>query len=385
MSEHARLRWGGVALGGLALALFAYGGLQDVESESLLVDVLGAVAFASPALVGTYLIWRLPENAVGWILAGFGLSFTLGVMGETIGTTSNPAASWFAWLSTWQWAALMVLILVFLPLRFPDGKAPSPRYRWVTPVALGGLILVILGNAFRESTGLASAEGPVVVELPTPLPLSAAAFDALAVVGLVLMLAAVCGAIGASITRYRASVGIERQQMKVFVGSLIFATLGMALNLVLYEIGFAFADGLFALMVLVLVASIAVAVLRYRLYEFDRLISRTVSYALLVLILGAVYAFGAIWLPARVLGYDSPVFVAASTLVIAAIFNPIRRRVMTWVDRRFNRSRYRLELIMDDFAGTLRDQVDVDRMTAEWVGLVTETLQPSTAGVWVRT
>jgi hypothetical protein len=306
-------------------------------------------------------------------------------MGETIGTTSSPAAPWFAWLSTWQWAAAMVLILVFLPLRFPDGKIPSSRFRWVTPSALVGLLLVVLGNAFRESTELASAGGPVIVELPTPLPLSEAAFDALSVIGLVLMLAAVGGAIGASITRFRASVGIERQQMKLFVGSLVFSAIGMALNLVLYEVGFTGADALFALMVLVLVASIAVAVLRYRLYEFDRLVSRTVSYALLVLILGAVYAFGAIWLPARVLGYDSPVFVAGSTLLIAAIFNPIRRRVMTWVDRRFNRSRYRLELIMDDFAGTLRDQVDVDRMTAEWVGLVTETLQPSTAGVWLRT
>ena len=124
--------------------------------------------------------------------------------------------------------------------------------------------------------------------------------------------------------------------------------------------------------------------LRYRLYDFDRVVSRTVSYALLVLILGAVYVAGAVWLPTRIVGEQSPLFVAGSTLAVAALFTPVRRRVMIWVDRRFYRSRYQLEQVMDDFSSHLQDQVDPDRMASDWVNLVSDTLRPTTAGVWVR-
>ena len=199
------------------------------------------------------------------------------------------------------------------------------------------------------------------------------------------MLTAVGGAVVGAVMRFRRSIGIERQQMKVFAGALSISIVGMALNLILYEIGNEpAANALFAIWVLVLVSSIAVAVLRYRLYDFDRVVSRTVSYALLVLILGAVYVAGAVWLPTRIVGEQSPLFVAGSTLAVAALFTPVRRRVMTWVDRRFYRSRYQLERVMDDFSSHLQDQVDPDRMASDWVILVTDTLRPTTAGVWVR-
>ncbi len=199
------------------------------------------------------------------------------------------------------------------------------------------------------------------------------------------MLTAVGGAVVGAVMRFRRSTGIERQQMKVFAGALSISIVGMALNLILYELGNEpAANALFAIWVLVLVSSIAVAVLRYRLYDFDRVVSRTVSYALLVLILGAVYVAGAVWLPTRIVGEQSPLFVAGSTLAVAALFTPVRRRVMTWVDRRFYRSRYQLERVMDDFSSHLQDQVDPDRMASDWVNLVTDTLRPTTAGVWVR-
>jgi len=372
-----------MGLVGLAMLLFA--GARDFDSSYPLVDILGLLAFASPAIVGAYLVWRLPENPIGLILAGFGLTFTLGVIGESLAAIDHPLTSWGVWFGTWQWALSMGLILVLLPLRFPDGRLPSSRYRWVTPVMLVGLAMLIFGNAFKESALVTVGQTEVEVPLPLGLPLATDVFDTVSLLGLVLMLAAVGGAVVSAVMRFRRSSGIERQQMKVFAGALSISIVGMTLNLILYELGNEpAANALFAIWVLVLVSSIAVAVLRYRLYDFDRVVSRTVSYALLVLILGALYVVGAVWLPTQIVGEQSPLFVAGSTLAVAALFTPIRRSVMSWVDRRFYRSRYQLERVMDDFSSHLQDQVDPDRMASDWVNLVTETLRPTTAGVWIR-
>jgi hypothetical protein len=278
-----------------------------------------------------------------------------------------------------------VLLLVLLPLRFPDGKLLSPRFRWVTPTTLIGLGLVVFGNAFKPSAELTMAGAKITVDLPLPLDVPPAIFDASAILGMALVLAAVGGAMTAAVLRFRRSKALERQQMRVFAASLVFAVSGIAVNLVLFAIGLvAAANVILSTMVLVLVSSIAVAVLRYRLYDLDRVISRTVSYALLVIILASVYVIGAVWLPTRLAGGRSPLFVAGSTLAVAALFTPLRRRVMTWVDRRFNRSSYDAEQVNHAFAAHLRDQVDADRLAADWAHVVTGTLQPSLVGVWVR-
>jgi hypothetical protein len=305
----------------------------------------------------------MPANPVGLILAGFGLSFAIGVIGESLAAIESPLTAWGVWFGTWQWAVGMALILVQLPLRFPDGRLLSTRYRWVTPVMFIGLAGLIFGNAFKESTLVSTLEGDVLVGLPLGLPLPIAVFDVAALVGLAFMLAAVGGAVVSAVMRFRRSTGVERQQMKLFAGALSISIMGMALNLVLYETGNeAAANAVFAIWVLVLVSSIAVAVLRYRLYDIDRVVSRTASYTLLVLILAAVYLVGAVWLPTQIVGEQSPLFVAGSTLAVAALFTPIRRRVMTWVDRRFYRSRYQMERVIHEFSSHLQDEVDPDQM-----------------------
>ena len=314
-------------MGLVSSAMFVYMSVQNSEEPVLLVDILGLLAFTSPAVVGAYLAWRVPGNPVGLILAGFGLTFTLGVLGESLAATESPLTSWGVWFGTWQWAMSMGLILVQLPLRFPDGKLLSTRYRWVTPVMFAGLAMLIFGNAFWESTLVTVGDTQFDIALPLGLPVSGEVFDTVSLFGLALMLAAVAGAVVSAIMRFRRSTGIERQQMKVFAGALSISVVGMALNLILYELGNEpAANALFAIWVLVLVSSIAVAVLRYRLYDFDRIVSRTVSYALLVLILGAVYVAGAVWLPTRIVGEQSPLFVAGSTLAVAALFTPDSRR-----------------------------------------------------------
>jgi hypothetical protein len=380
-----KLRWAGVGIGLVALAMFIYVGSQDIESVNVVVDIMGLVAFVSPALVGAYLVWRLPGNAVGWVLAAFGLTFTLGVIGETVAVTNSPFASWGAWLASWLWAASTFALLVLLPLRFPDGKLPSSRFRWVTPLALIGLGMVVFGNAFKSSLLVPIPGGEVAVPLPLALDLPMAVFDVSAFIGMGLLLAGVGGAVVSSVMRFRRSAGVERQQMKVFAAALVFSVTGMALNLFLYEMGNEGAANLvFATLVLVLVASISLAVLRYRLYDFDRVVSRTVSYALLVLILGSIYVVGAVWLPTRITGQQSPLFVAGSTLAVAGLFTPIRRLVMRWVGRRFNRSAYDAQRVTEAFAARLRDPVDADRLAADWADVVSGTLEPSRVGVWVK-
>jgi len=129
--------------------------------------------------------------------------------------------------------------------------------------------------------------------------------------------------------------------------------------------------------------SITVAIVRYRLFDIDRIISRTVGYALVVVTLAAVYALGAVWLPAQLLGEQPPLFVAASTLAVAALFNPVRRRVLATVDRRFYRSGYEARRVVGEFGGRLQDEVEVEHVAMNLEAIVRETMRPSAVNVWV--
>jgi hypothetical protein len=185
------------------------------------------------------------------------------------------------------------------------------------------------------------------------------------------------------VSRWRRSVGVERLQYRwLFMGSFLFLLITAAGSFELIpEQGFV--DWLWLLAGAAIPTAIGIAVLRYRLYEIDRLISRTVTYLLVVGVLVAVF-FGVVTATSSLLQTDSDLAVAASTLAVAALFNPLRKRMQFWVDRRFNRSRYNAQLVVDEFAGSLRDQVDSGEVVEGWVEVVAETMQPSAAGVWVR-
>jgi hypothetical protein len=143
------------------------------------------------------------------------------------------------------------------------------------------------------------------------------------------------------------------------------------------------ADLMFGLATAGLPVAVAIAVLRYRLYEIDRIISRTVSYAVVVAFLALLF-FGVVTVLSSLLAAESDLAIAGSTLAVAALFNPVRRRVQVWVDRRFNRSRYDTQRVMDRFAGSLQDRVDSQEVVDGWVGVVSETMQPASVAVWVR-
>ena len=313
------------------------------DEEIGLLDNLWALSFFAFPIVGVFLARRIPANAVGWLfivgplLVGAGVA--LQEMSETLDIPGLVTPSEIVF------DAGLLALLSSLTL-FPDGH----YRRWWWPWAHGVAIIV-----------LSMVAGSFIA--------------AIMVLGLLPLI-------------YRLIKGspVVRRQI---AGPIVVLIVGVVS---LLFVSFVFGDSaltqtfITAITMLITVGvpvSIAVAITRYRLYEIDRLVSRTVSYLLVVGLLAAGF-IGAVTAAGSLLQTDSDLAVAASTLAVAALFNPLRKRVQDWVDRRFNRSRYDAQKVMDSFSGSLRDQVDPDRVVEGWVGVVSTTMQPAAAGVWVR-
>jgi hypothetical protein len=359
---------------------------DPIDAVDPWLQTLEDLAFVAVGALGLRLVLSQPRNAFCWWVLVAGLSFPL--EGLAVEFTRFGMDRWGAipivvlvgWMSLWLWIPGSFSI-PFLLLLYPDGHLPSSRWRPALWFTMTAVVATFVAAAF-----LVEPEPDVGVP-PNPLGIPAvsefinAVFLYVVVPGQ--LIAIVLGLLSL-IARYRRGEGVERQQIKVLlwvgaVAVIFFSVdtqgvggpiwLGSVLNVV-----FSIFVG----------AAVTLAVLRYRLFEIDRLISRTVTYAVLAGALALVYGFGAVWLPSRIVGEQTPLFVAGSTLAVAALFNPLRRLVMRWVDRRFNRSSYDFEQITDRFAARLRDQVDADRLADDWAAVVNKTLQPSAVGVWVR-
>jgi hypothetical protein len=356
---------------------------------------LVAFAFAS---VGAILVSRLPANPIGWLLAAGGLCFALGngatglgFLGLSIHPGSVPGAIWFAWLSEWIWAPAIGSV-VGLALVYPSGRLLSPRWR---PVARGAWLLfaiLTVGTAFGPWTdGTFPAQNPLTVNggnLPPPL----ASLPWLGSLLGLFTLAIALLSVASLVIRYRRAAGVERAQLKWFAAAIAVSVPAFLVSTFLYQapgaagavgnVAGAVADLGFAL----LPVAIGLAVLRYRLYEIDRLISRSISWAALSAIVGGLFvglilALQAVLAP--VTG-SNELAVAGSTLLVFGLFAPIRRRVQRVVDRRFNRSRYDAERTVAAFAGRLRDQVDLDALRMEILATVTSAVEPKTVALWLR-
>jgi hypothetical protein len=230
--------------------------------------------------------------------------------------------------------------------------------------------------------------GPALVDPAGEGPALPAAVEALGGVAFPLMLVCGVAAVLSLVVRFRRSRGVERQQLKWFVYAAAVTLAGvLVIELVPIPEG-SVADDLLAVVGLVVVPSIPVAagiaILRYRLYEIDRIVNRTLVYGLLSALLVLVYAAGALWLPRLLDLGESELVVAASTLAVAALFQPARRRVQALVDRRFNRARYDAARTVEAFSARLRDQVDLDTLSAELLAVVDHTVQPAAASLWLR-
>jgi hypothetical protein len=343
----------------------------------------GAVAIVfigASATVGALLAWKRPANPIGWLLSGTGLAYATGVFGVVLmhfaGT--RALANWLGW----TWFAGIALV-VYVVLLFPTGALPSRRWRpvaWVAGAALAGWVL---GNAFAPTLiSDGPAKNPVGVHGP-----AGAVLTVLGEGGGVLIAATGLAAIVSLLFRYRRAGTAERAQLKwlVYAGALIVTALvGEALAEQVMGPGAAtnnLQNGLGSGAIALVPVAIGIAVLRYRLYDIDRIISRTLAYAIVTGLLIGIYA-GLVVLATQVLGIHSAVAVAAATLAAAALFNPVRRRVQHRVDRRFNRARYDADQTVAAFATRLKDAVDLDTVRADLATVVQATLEPAQVWIW---
>jgi hypothetical protein len=345
---------------------------------------LYAVGFGG---VGALLTWRRPGHLVGWIFAAAGLVAAVGFATFEYGLAVSvgrglPAGEFAGWLQLWVWVPLITLITVYLFLLFPDGRLPGPRWRLVSWMAGGFAVIAIAGLGFSPGS-----EGPNLPALRNPFGVAPAAvpFDA-AVAGLAGLLGCVVLAAWSLLARSRRGPAVERQQIKwlAYSGCLLALALLPSTALSLTP-GTAsrIAEGATMAAVLTMPAAVAVAVLRYRLYDIDRVISRTLAYAVVTGLLVGVYA-ALVLLSTEVFRFRTPVAVAASTLAAAALFNPLRHQVQRAVDQRFNRARYDADQIVAAFAARLKDAVDLDSVRNDLAGVVHRALEPACVLVWMR-
>ena len=388
-----------VVLGVVVLGLCAVSVLVDRLTHQSGTGGPAADAFftavgAVPATaVGMLLAARRPRNPIGWMLLAI-------IIVEGSPTSryltldyrmhhGTLPLGWLAVVLQECWPMFLVLTSLLLWL-FPDGTLPAGR--WHRPAALAAVGWLLVGLATSSRGVLVAAGGDVRIQasgnLAGPVPGVLRVLDVVVIAGTLVSWTAW---LAIQIPTYRHASGEHRQQLKwlysgaaIFVVSLIIGV--FIAQLVAVEVPGRVNQSVASAVVILGTAALpicmGVAVLKYRLYDINRVISRVVSYTLITALLGGVYA-GLILLATRVLPAKSSVAVAVATLVIAALFNPLRKRVQHAVDRRFNRSRYDAEAIVTAFSGRLRQTIDLDAIRGDLVGVVHEAFQPAHVSLWL--
>jgi hypothetical protein len=389
-----RLAWGlwllVVLAQGLAIALHL---ANDALSTRELIAALATwVPFLAFATVGAVILARRPGNRIGWLCWAIGFAITVSAVGSrqvwVVLADQDRSSAWalLPLLGTMAWLGTLLGLLPFLVLLFPTGRLLSSRWRpvaWTLGLVLGlyltarlltpGPIDLGLHGNPDNPLGIESAEG--LLQLVQRLA---------GVVVPVLVLAVLVSVV----VRFRRSRGEERQQLKWFTfvvaaELVLLPGLGGVAERVAPLLG---AVVIFPVSISLIPIAIGVAVLKYRLYDIDRVINRTLVYGLLTVLLGAVYlagVFGLGQLLNPVTG-ESALAVAASTLAVAALFQPARRRIQAVVDRRFNRRRYDAARTIEAFSTRLRDQLDLDTLSTELLAIVDQTTEPTRASLWLR-
>ena len=385
----AAVAFGALTLGA-GLATVPLGRLARQPEPHGPLSWLFLVLFLTPGvMVGTLLAARRPRNPIGWMLLAFYLlaqnpAGDYAIIDYRLHYGHLPLGS-VAVVVLASWPVWLVLIAALLWV-FPDGRLPRGRRRRVAVVlAAAGALLAVTATA----GGAAAVAGHTVrVNASGNLVNNATGAAGLAQGAVALgVLASLLVWLAVQVPRYRRSAGERRQQFKwlytgatIFVVSVISAVqvsggssgLDQAVNNGIVPVGFA-----------VLPVCVGVAVLKYRLYEIDRIISRVISYAIITVVLAGVFA-GLVLLASVVLPLKGPVAVAAATLVAAALFNPLRRRVQLAVDRRFNRARYNADLTVAVFASRLKDAADLDSVREDLAAVVQKALEPAHISVWMN-
>ena len=382
-------------VGRFALAGILVGGMMLAAT-----DQINPLFFVGYASVGALLVIRRPSSAIGWLLLVIAFAF--------IGTTARPgtdaeallagtatAAQYvFAWVSSWAGYA-SYLAFFSLVVLFPSGHLPTGRWRRPTEACLAiGVALVILTAVaptftFNVDGGVTNVVIPnrfaILPWLSAWTLLPADGSVTFAFVLVILGMAVV-----SMIVRYRRATGVVRLQLRWFVSAMVFVLVAVALGLGGLAV---FGDLLGNLAWIPAVVAfptvplaIGIAITRYRLYEIDRIISRTLGWAVVTGVLLAVFALGVVGLQAVLTGFTQgqTLAVAASTLAAFALFQPLRRHVQHAVDRRFDRARYDGAFTADEFAARVRDEVDIDAVVGDFGTTVSDAMRPRALGIWLR-
>ena len=382
-----------VCLGLFSAAAALYFANQPAPEWRQVYDLEVWTLFAWATLFPTVALLILvnqPRNVLGWLLAGIGfltattvLATQYAIFGLYTRPTNVLLPSVALWLRTWLWFPAICLLAFFL-LLFPTGSLPSPRWRWVT----GSLVLALAGSLAINFADLAQL--PATFAGSPRAPLVAQIMSLI----LALLVIVLVTSILSLLLRWRGASAQVRQQIKwvVFAG-LLFGAIFFLGDLVIAQIWQDDQVRLIAgnlagaVAVTALVAGILVAILRYRLFDIDVIIRKTIQYTVVTGLLLVIY-FGIViilqQLFVRLTGQGSTAAVVLSTLAIAALFNPIRRRVQNAVDRRFFRQKYDAEQVMAQFAATARDETDLDALNAELLRVIQETMQPAHVSVWLK-
>ena len=373
------------------------------NGTNLLDDVEGTVfnvGFGAFAVVGTLLVVKRPTNLIGWIMAAIALMVSIFNAGGAYATyvmltrgQPDALAVVGAWTANCYWFVMLALALFYLPMLFPDGHLPSRR--WLPVAVLAGIAAsgFVLPRAFMDTLPLNEAAGyridnPIGIEglgSVENLPLFGVLLNGLLVIAFI-------GAAASVVVRFRRSRGVERLQMKWFVyvtvvlvgGSILTSVIGVATGLRWLE-QFSFVLSMVALVGLPI--TVGIAIFRYRLYEIDVVINRTLVYGPLTALLVLFYLAGVVSLQyvfRALTGQESQIAIVASTLLIAALFTPLRRRIQSFIDRSFYRRKYDARKTLEVFSAKLRDKTDLEALNNDLVGVVRETMQPAHVSVWLR-
>ena len=349
--------------------------------------VAPTVAALTASTVGVVLANRRPRHPVGWLLLWVGLSMSLGGLlagylpyTVVVRPGSLPAAGLLARVYA-PATDLALAALGFVLLLTPTGSAPSSgwrRFGTATAAAMAVLAVAATVAPGPLDAAVLSIQGPVGP------PAFGGALRVANQLALVVAILAILGGAASLVTRFRHARGVERQQLRWLALAATLTGLAMAATGVLVAAGDLAAAGWVSVIGTVfLPLATGAAILRYRLYDLDRIVSRTLAYGLLTVLLGLGYA-AVVLVLGRLLGKNSSLAVAAATLAVAAAFQPLRRRVQQTVDRRFNRRRHDAGRVIDVFAARLRDQVDLDALNIELLAVVDQTMQPTRASLWLR-
>ena len=377
-----------LSVAGLNLLMVLIGSVLSWMNLGIEADLLreffratGAIAYS---IIGMLILTRQPRHMVGRLFLIIGFFSALGYL--QFGLDGTLQTGFARDLNTWvghiAWVPAFLIPITLVLLYFPDGQLLSKRWQIIPILTILGIGGLVVSYAFHpwpwDTAGIVDPRNPLAISR------SESFFELIFFLSPIFLAPGLIGSLAAVVYRFRWAKGVERAQMKWVVYTAVLAVSPMFLYISKWE------NPIFLLYFVslptILASAIGIAILRYRLFDIDLIIRRTLQYSLLTGVLALIYYISVVVLQSLVesfTGEQSPLVIVLSTLAIAALFNPLRTRVQEFIDRRFYRKKYDAEKALAQFAATARDEVDIEKLSIALLGVVDETMQPEKVGLWL--